>query len=277
MNIMKYKDMELISLNVAGWNWRASNERWEKRLNRICEYIKCKMSNPLVIALQEVQLSGGKYLEVLEKQFPDFHIVLPMGYKKQPKSVMSVLLINKDLCESFSIRTLDGLEDSLRYNFVQINTHVEGLCFRILNTNIPHNCFHNNTAEWYKEERENLRALFMNRIMELAATYRTEPDLKLIIMGDFNASEKSDFIEALAYTSMNRPMVDAVKPCERNVYTWRDCATKTKKRIDFILYSAGMLCDTGVSAKLTQTDDRTIRDKLSDHVILVGGIKIDFA
>ena len=110
MQNFNYKDMELISLNVAGWNWRVSNEKWGDRLKRICEYIKNKMNNPLVIALQEVQLSGGKYLTVLEEQFPDYHIVLPQAYKNQPRSVVSVLLINKNLCESYNVRTLEGLE-----------------------------------------------------------------------------------------------------------------------------------------------------------------------
>lgn len=276
MNKLNYKDMEFISLNTAGWNWRTSNESWEKRLNRICDYIKSKMRNPLVIALQEVQLGGGKYLEILEKYFPDFHIVLPKGYKKQAKSVMSLLLINKNLCESFSIGTLTKLEDNLRYNFVTINTHIEGLCFRILNINIPQNCFNDNTAEWYKEEREALRTLFINSIETLANTYRREPDLKLVILGDFNSTPESDLIETLAY-SYDKPMIDAVKPCNKNVYTWRDYATKAKNRLDYILYSAGMLCDTGVGAKFTIIDDNTILQNLSDHAILIGGITLDIA
>lgn len=277
MNKLNYKDMEIISLNVAGWNWRTSNERWEKRLTRICDYIKSKMSNPLVIALQEVQLSGGKYLPILEKAFPDFYIVLPKGFNNQPRSVMSVLLINKLLCESFSIRTLDNLEDNLRYNFVQINTHIEGVCFRVLNTNVPHNCFNENTAEWYKEERKELRSLFIDSITNLANRYRSEPDLKLIVLGDFNATPDTDFIESLAYTNINRSMIDAVKPYNKNVYTWKDYETKTKNRLDYIFYSTGMLCDTGVSAKFTLTDDTTIQQELSDHAILIGGIKLDIA
>lgn len=276
MNKLNYKDMELISLNVAGWNWRTSNESWEKRLNRICDYIKSRMNNPLIIALQEVQLSGGKYLDVLKKQFPDYHIVLPKGYKKQPRSVLSVLLINKDLCESFSIRTLDGLEDSLRYNFVAVNTHIEGLCFRILNLNIPHNCFNENAAEWYKEEREELRTLFINRIKDLASRYRSESVLKLVLLGDFNAIPESDFINSLAY-EYDSSMIDAIRPQDKNTVTWRDNVTKSQNRLDYILYSTGMLGDTGVSAKIAQIDDQTIQQKLSDHAIIIGGIKLDIA
>lgn len=269
--------MELISLNVAGWNWRATNEKWEERLKRICGYIKDMMYNPLVIALQEVQLSGGKYLKVLEEQFPDYHVVLPKAYKNQPRSVVSLILINKSLCESYSVRTLEGLEDSLRYNFVQINTHIEGVCLRVLNAHVPHDCFNENTAEWYKEEREKMRQLFINSITNLANRYRSEPDLKLIVLGDMNATPDTDFIESLAYTNINRTMIDAVKPGNENLYTWRDCETKTRSRLDYIFYSTAMLSNTGMSAKPTMTDDTTILQELSDHAILIGGIKLDVA
>ncbi len=242
MQNFNYKNMELICLNVAGWNWGASSENWGDRFERICKYIKNKMDEPLVIALQEVQLSGGRYLKILEEQFPDYHIVLPQAYNNQPRSVVSVLLINKHLCESYNVRTLDGLEDSLRYNFVHINTHIEGLCFRILNVNVPHNCLEK-AAKWYREEREELRALFIRNIKELANTYRSEPDLKLIVLGDFNASTEDKFIKSLAYT-YNRPMIDAVKDHDKNAATWKNFATKTKSRLDYILYSIGMLCVT---------------------------------
>lgn len=272
------EDMELISLNVAGWGWKASSERWEPRLKRICSYIKSKMSNPLVVALQEVQLAGGKFLSIIEKTFPEYYIVLPKGYRNQPRSVVSVLLLNKLLCESYDIRTLDGLESSLRYNFVQINTHKEGLCFRVLNIHLPQNCFNEkNTAACYKKEREELRRTFIDSIQNLAYRYRSEPDLKFLILGDLNATPDAKFIESLVYTNINRSMVDAVKPHNKYAYTWKDYKTNTRKRLDYILYSRGMLCDTGVSAKFTLTDDTSIQQKLSDHAILIGGIKLDIA
>lgn len=233
------------------------------------------MNNPLVIALQEVQLSGGKYLTILEEQFLDYHIVLPKAYKNQPRSVASVLLINKNLCESYNVRTLEGLENSLRYNFVHINTHIEGLCFRILNTNLPHNCL-DNAAQWYRADREALRALFVENINNLANAYRSETDLKLIVLGDFNALPDDRFIETLAY-AYDRPMIDAVKDYDKKTATWRDFATRTKSRLDYIFYSTGMLCNTGVSAQFTMIDDSTILSELSDHATLVGGISVDFA
>lgn len=275
MKNLNDRDMELISLNVAGWNWRASNEKWGDRLKRICEYIRSKMNTPLVIGLQEVQLSGGKYLKVLIEQFPDYHVVLPKAYKNQPRSAVSVLLINKNLCESYNVRTLEGLEDNLRYNFVHINTHIEGLCFRLLNVNVPHNCLEN-AADWYRADREALRALFIKKIKDLANAYRSEPDLKLVVLGDFNTLPDDRFIESLAY-AYDRPMIDAVKDHDKKTATWRNFATGTKSRLDYILYSTGMLRNTGVSAKFTKVDDATILNDLSDHAIIVGGIVLDFA
>ena len=272
---LNYKDLKLISLNVAGWNWRITNEKWRDRLIRICEYIRKRMDNPLVVALQEVQLSGGRYLKVLEEQFPNYYIVLPQAYKNQPRSVISVLLINKELCESYSIRTLDGLEDSCRYNYVQINTHIEGLCFRILNINIPHNCL-DNAAEWYRREREVLRDLFISRIKELACIYHSESDVKFIILGDFNTLPEDEFIDSLVY-SYDRPMLDAVKKHEQNISTWKNPVTQMQSRLDYIFYSNGMLSNTGLSAKVTEIDDSTIAQGLSDHAVLYGGLSFDFS
>ena len=120
----------------------------------------------------------------------------------------------------------------------------------------------------YKETIENIK--------ELANTYRSEPDLKLIILGDLNALPNTRFIESLAY-AYDRPMIDAVKAHDKKTATWRDFATRTKSRLDYILYSTGMLCNTGVSAKFTRVDNSTVLKELSDHAILVGGIVLDFA
>jgi endonuclease/exonuclease/phosphatase family metal-dependent hydrolase len=93
-------------------------------------------------------------------------------------------------------------------------------------------------------------------------------------MGDFNALPDSEFIDSLAYMYNNKSMVDAVKPCFKNTYTWKNYKTNTKNRLDYILYSTGMLCNTGVSAKVTITDDTSILNKLSDHCIVIGGIEL---
>ncbi|MBD5495751.1 MAG: hypothetical protein HDR12_15655 [Lachnospiraceae bacterium] len=266
-------DMQIVSLNMAGWNWRLSKETWNDRLERICEYIKSKSSNPFLIGFQECQLSGGRYKKVLEKHFPDYYIVLPKGYNNQPKSVISILLINKSFCSSYSLMELDNLEKNLRYNYVNINTHVEGLCFRILNTNIPHTCY-KKSAEWFQEERRELRETFIKDIKELAQTYCNEQKLNFICLGDYNSHPEDPFIEFLAYND-DKPMMDAIKPADKNKVTWYNNVIKSKNRLDYIFYSLSMLKNTGLSAKFTIIDDTTITAKMSDHVALIGGVSYD--
>lgn len=259
-------DIELISMNVAGWNWRVSNENWGDRLKRICKYIikyiENKKINPLVIALQEVQASR---LTILNDYFSDFYIVLPQAFKNQPRSIVAVLLINKHLCESYNTSTLKGLENNLRYNFVQINTLLKGFCFQILNAHIPQNCFDSSKPEWVREERKAQKELFIENIKELANVYRSKANL--IVLGDLNSVPNDSFIDALAYTD-GSPMIDKQN---KNTATWGD------KRLDYILYSRGMLSNTGVSIKSTMIDNTTISEKLSDHTILIGGISLDFS
>lgn len=261
-------ERQIVSYNMAGWNWKLSDEAWKNRLNRSCEYLVNKMSEPMIIGLQEVQLSGGKYLDVLKDHFPEYHIILPVGYRNQPKSVVSIILIRKDICESYSIATLDNLKESLRYNFVTFNT-TDGFCFRVLNTNIPHTCYEKK-AGWFKENRRILRETFLDEIKSLAETYRNEADVKYIALGDFNTAPNDSFIKALAYTYINRPMIDPVAASDKNKITWKNHGSKN--RLDYILYSQGMLCDTGMSAKITKIDDTTITGKMSDHAVLVGGV-----
>lgn len=259
---------QIISYNMAGWNWRISTEKWEDRVRRSCEYIINKMSEPMVIGLQEVQLSGGKYLKVLEEYFPEYHIILPPAFNGQPRSVISILLLRKDICDSYSVNVLDNLEDSLRYNYVTFNTS-DGLCFRVLNTNIPHTCY-DDKAEWFQEDRRILREKFIKAIEIMADIYKNEQDVKFIALGDFNTVPEDPFINGLAYTYVNRPMIDAVEKEDKNKITWLN--QDSQNRLDYIFYSRGMLNDTGLSAKFTQIDDSSIINQMSDHAILFGGV-----
>ena len=169
--------------------------------------------------------------------------------------------------------TLEGLEDSLRYNFVTINTTIEGLCFRVLNVNVPHNTFdYSKTAEWYRQSRVELRKLFLQRIKELSETYRSEPDLKFVITSDMNMSYEDPYIQKLAY-SYDSPMLDAVKECDRTKITWNNRHLKGRNRIDYIMYSRAIISERGgLKAKYTVVDDTPITQKTSDHCYLVGGL-----
>lgn len=155
-----------------------------------------------------------------------------------------------------------------------VNTPIEGLCFRFLNANVPHQCFdENKTAEWYRKSRVKLRRLFLNNIRELAKSYRSDPDLKFFMMADLNTSPDDPFMQNLVY-SYGSPMLDAVKEEYRYISTWNNKGATN--RIDYILYSRGMISErSGAKVRFTEVDDSPITEKTSDHCILVGGIIID--
>lgn len=260
-------ERQIISYNMAGWNWRLTDEAWKSRMQRSFDYIHDRTSGPMLIGLQEVQLCGGKALDTLSQNFPEYHIVLPDKYAEHQRSVISILLIRKDVCDSYSVGKIENMDECLRYNFVTLNT-TDGLCFRVININIPHTCYRDK-AEWFQKDRKTLRENCVEAIKALAATYKNEPDVKFIVLGDFNTTPDDPFIEQLAY-SWNSPMIDSVEVKDRNKLTWKNL--DSKNRLDYILYSKGMLYDTGLSAKITTIDETTISDKMSDHAMLVGGI-----
>lgn len=266
-------ELGIVSHNAAGWNWRLSKEAYKDRLERILIDLKAK--DCFITSLQEVQLCGGKYLGLIREYFPEaeYEIVLPKAYNNEPKSVVSLILINKDFCDSYSVSTLEGLENSLRYNFITINTQIEGLCFRILNINVPHNVFdQSKTAEWYRQSRVELRKLFLQRIKELSETYRSEPDLKFVITTDMNMSYEDPFMNKLAY-SYDSPMLDAINECDKTKITWNNRLLNGSNRIDYILYSRAVISERGgLKAKYTVVDDTPIVDKKSDHCYLIGGL-----
>ena len=92
---------------------------------------------------------------------------------------------------------------------------------------------------------------------------------KRLPKGDFNTPPDDSFIENLD-TFIDSPMLDPVLPKDKKKATWINGTSKN--RLDYILYSSGLICDTGVSAQITQIDDTTITDKMSDHAFLIGGI-----
>jgi len=91
-----------------------------------------------------------------------------------------------------------------------------------------------------------------------------------MVMGDFNTTPEDEFIESLAYT-YDRTMIDRVE--DKNKITWKNQETLAKNRLDYILYSTGMLYNTYVKAEKTEIDDNTIAQKLSDHALIIGRIK----
>ena len=96
----------IVSHNVAGWGWRTTGESYEDRFER--GLIDLKAKNCFLTNLQEAQLSGGKYIEVIRKHFPEaeYELILPKAYKNQPKSIVSLMLVKKEYCDSYSVSTL---------------------------------------------------------------------------------------------------------------------------------------------------------------------------
>lgn len=260
---------EIVSYNVAAWRWRISKEKYESRLKRNCDFIKRKAPQAFIIGLQEIIL-GPKYYKLLEEEFPEYKIVLPIGYDldKNKKSAISILLINTEGVVSFSVRELSGLkEGSARYNFVTINTQFG--CYRILHANIPQTTFLYNTAEWYKKSRIELKAEFKKVILEESTKYRNEKDINFVLVGDMNSTTDDGFIVALA-NNFNQPMFEPLIPENKNKATWRNSEFNGEGCLDHIYYSKGMIKSEGVRIHYTNILDDTIQEKLSDHTLLIG-------
>lgn len=100
----------VVSHNIAGWAWHTTKESYESRLERAL--VKLREKDSFITGIHELQLSGGKYIPTIRKHFPEsnYELILPQAYNDQPKSVVSTLLIKKDLCKSCSISTIEGLD-----------------------------------------------------------------------------------------------------------------------------------------------------------------------
>ncbi len=268
----KELDLQILSLNLAGYAWKVTNVPWKDRLQKVCRYINKKTKNPFIIGLQEVQLAGGKYLEIIREEFPNYQVVLPKGYKQQPKSVVSLMLLNKDMYTTYSVGTFEDLEENLRYNMVTVNALIgkEEYCFRILNVHMPHLC-NQNRPIWYQHSRENMRGTFETAIMECAQVYSKD---SLIILGDLNANSQDELIQNLVY-SYNSPMLEVLDVAEKPQITWANSQVGGKDKLDYILYSKGLLRNTGIRARRTEIDDTTILEGLSDHAMLIGRLIVN--
>ena len=74
-------------------------------------------------------------------------------------------------------------------------------------------------------------------------------------------------MQTLVYSNYMPSFMDAVE--YESTYTWKNELVHAESRLDYILYSLGMLNDTGISVK-TLIDSTTISQRLSDHAMLFG-------
>ncbi len=263
---------QIVSYNVAAWRWRVTKEPYIERLIRSCREIKDKAPHAFIIALQEIIL-GEKYLEIIEEEFPEYKVILPKAYDihKNRKSAISIMLINTKGLKSYSLRTIEGLEDSARYNYVSIDSGFGS--YRVLNINIPQTVFNNNSAKCYRESRISLRENFQKAILNEAMVYRDEKDIAFILLGDFNSTPKSPLIINLSNNPM-QPMYDLTKESDKCKSTWINSEVGAESKIDYIFYSAGMMMSDLIKMHSTDVYCSTIKANMSDHALLIGNLDI---
>lgn len=108
-----------------------------------------------LFGLSEV-ISGkdNKYLDILRGEFQGYVMVLPKAYRNDFRSAINVLLINAEGYHEHNTRILDGLEDYILYEYVDIDTDYG--YFRVVNAHIPHTC-NENRQEWYQQSRKDFK------------------------------------------------------------------------------------------------------------------------
>lgn len=254
---------------MAGYAWKITKESWESRLKKACNCIKKQAPDAWFIGLSEV-IAGKdeKYINIIREEFPNYITVLPKAYKNDYRSAINVLLINKEGYHNHSVRTLTGLEDSLLYNYVDVNTDYGE--YRLLSAHIPHTC-NENKPEYYQQKREKLRAVFEKSISETCIAYRREPDIQFIFMTDANASPESSFIQKLS-GAVNPPLFNATRTGDRKLATWNN-PEYMNNHIDYIFYSMGSMIAPVIDAYYNDIIDVPISEKISDHAIIRGKIR----
>ena len=81
-------------------------------------------------------------------------MVLPKAYRNDFRSAINVILINAEGYHEHNTRILDGLEDSILYEYVDIDTDYG--YSRVVNAHIPHTC-NENRQEWYQQSRKDFK------------------------------------------------------------------------------------------------------------------------
>ena len=264
------KEKYIISWNLAGYAWKATKEAWGDRLKRACKCIKTEAPDAWLIGLSEV-IPGkdNKYLDILRGEFQGYVMVLPKAYRKDFRSAISVLLINEEGYKKHNTRILDGLGDSLLYEYVDIDTDYG--YYRVMNTHLPHTC-NENKQERYQQSRKDLRKKFEEAILSECEAYRIDPDVQFILLADANASPRSTFIYELAGEFNNPMLFNATKRTDRDLPTWIN-PNYGENHIDYIFYGMGSMFGEVVNIYFNEIISSPIDNKISDHAIIKGKIR----
>lgn len=261
----------VVSLNVAGYNWRITKEPFGERLKRACRCIKSEAPDAWLVGLSEViPGTDGKYIDVIKQEFPNYVVVLPKAYTSSNyRSAINILLVNREGYHEHQTRTLDNLADSLLYNYVGVTTDYG--YFRILNVHMPH-ISNEDRPEWYQSERKELRAAFERSLFKECIAYKREADMQFICMGDFNCSPDSGFIQKLS-GSFEPALFNATRPEDRKMATWK--TPECHNHIDYVFYSIGSMLGSVVDVYCNDIIDTPISGEISDHAIIRGKLRMN--
>ena len=260
----------VVSMNVAGYNWRITKEPFEERLKRACRCIKSEAPDAWLVGLSEViPGTDGKYIDVIKQEFPNYVVVLPKAYECNYRSTINVLLISREGYHEHQTRTLNNLSDSLLYNYVGVTTDYG--YFRILNVHMPHIC-NEGRPEWYQSERKELRTVFERSIYEECIAYKRDEDMQFICMGDINCSPDSGFIQKLS-GSFEPALFNATRPEDRKMATWKK--PECHNHIDYVFYSMGTMLGQVVDVYCNDIIDTPISGEISDHAIIRGKLRMN--
>lgn len=263
------KEKYIVSWNLAGWNWKLSNEKWGDRLARACDYIKEVAPDAWLIGLSEV-IPGkeDKYIGIIKQKFPNYIVVMPEAYSENYRSAINVFLINREGYHEHRVRTLDHLEDSLLYNYLAIDSNYG--YFRVLNAHMPHTC-NEDRPKWYQASRKELRSVFEDSVADTCSAYRKEPDIQFVFMTDANCSPEDGFIKKLS-GSANSALFNATRSGDRDIPTWRN-PEYSPNHIDYIFYGMGTVMAPVVDTYYNEIFDKPISDGISDHALIRGRLR----
>lgn len=268
MKVEKY----VVSFNIAGWKWEITEEPFGERLKRACRCIKSEAPDAWIVGLSEViPGTDGKYISVIEREFPNYVLVLPKAYTSSNyRSAINILLINREGYHEHQTRTLDNLADSLLYNYVGVTTDYG--YFRILNVHMPH-ISNEDRPEWYQSERKELRAAFERSLFKECIAYKREEDMQFICLGDLNCSPDSGFIQKLS-GSFEPAIYNATRPADRKKTTWRT-PEHMDSHFDYVFYSMGTMLAPVVDIYHNEIIDAPISESISDHAIIRGKLRMN--
>lgn len=256
----------IVTLNLAGYNWTRTSDRWKTRLTNLCGLIKETSNDAFIIALQEF-IGGSKYIDILQEQFAGYHLVTPVGYDPDAnkRSAVNLILINKNDCEHYSTRTLNLSGENFLYNYVQIETPA-GRFFRVLNAHLPQED-NEGRPDWYQQKRNLLRSQMEKEIIATSAFFRTEQDIQFIILGDMNATPASSFIRKLTALS-DSPLWNATRTEDLDSGTFINITFG--RHLDYIFFGRQSLFTEVIDPNYNEIIGAPITRKLSDHAMLLG-------